>query len=197
MLTRQRKTMAMVLCLLFPCNCCEYVVGERDFSCTVMTKELLVAEVERCISGSSGGESQLTATNLVDLCLDYDVDICFVIAQAHVESHFGTRGMAQKTHSVFNVGAGDGYQYDAIQKIYKYEHPDSSVAPYLDLLTASYLVEGRTEHDLMHDFTTPNGKRYATNPEYEKKLRYRYAQFKKDTRILELQSMMRCDTCGN
>lgn len=188
-----RKILMFALCVLIPCCCYELLMGERDFSCPGLVKTQLVDEVSRYIDEASGGKSMLTATHLVDQCLEYDVDICFVLAQAHVESHFGTEGLARRTHSVFNVGAGDGCSYDTLNERYLYTHPDSSVVPYLELLTTRYLVNDKTEKDLMKCFATPGGKRYASNVDYEKKLRRRYDVLVKSTKIKELQERVTCN----
>ena len=83
--------------------------------------------------------SCMNGLSLLRGCEEYDVDIFFVLAQAQLESHYGTRGLAARTNSVFNVFAYDGHDYDRINKNGKYQHPDLSIEPYLKLLKEKYL----------------------------------------------------------
>lgn len=103
-------------------------------------------------------------------CEKYDVDLFFVLAQGQLESHFGTKGMASKTNSVFNVFAYDGHDYNKINKKGKYSHPDQSIDPYLYLLVSRYMCDGKTEQDLMVSFVDGNGSRYASSESYESSL---------------------------
>jgi flagellum-specific peptidoglycan hydrolase FlgJ len=107
---------------------------------------------------------------LVDVCSEYNFDLKFALAQGQLESHFGTAGMASKTNSVFNVGAFDNANYNKINGIYKYKHPDYSVEPYVKLVTTSYLSDKTTEKDLLIEFKNHQNKRYASNPNYENQL---------------------------
>ena len=80
-----------------------------------------------------------------------------------------------KTNSVWNVGAFDGYSADKqIRKGYGFKHPDYSIEPYLKLLTTRYLIEGKTEEELLDNFVDINGNRYASCEEYESKLRCKW-----------------------
>ena len=76
--------------------------------------------------------------NLANKLTKYNIDIKFVLAQGEVESHFGTKGMASKTNSVWNVGAFDGYDLKHIRT--KYNNPNQSIEPYLILLNKKYLI---------------------------------------------------------
>lgn len=121
--------------------------------------------------------SKLNALNLIDLCSSYNVDLRLALVQGHVESHFGTKGTAAKTNSVFNVGAYDGHSANRQKgNGFGFEHPDESVEPYLKLLTTSYLVNGRTENDLLYKFVNVHGMRYASNTKYESFLRSRWTR---------------------
>ena len=64
-------------------------------------------------------------------CEKHNIDLFFVLAQGQLESMYGTRGMAQKTNSVFNVYAYDYHEYKQINRKGKYTHPDLSIEPYL------------------------------------------------------------------
>jgi hypothetical protein len=120
--------------------------------------------------------TKLDATKLVNLCLKYEMNITFVIAQGILESHLGTKGIALYTNSVWNVGT-----YDDGQIHYTYNDPNESIEPYLKLLKNSYLIKisssgdtiSRPINQLIQDrgFTNYKGKRYASSPIYENALR--------------------------
>lgn len=154
------------------------------------TKSELVDEVQEYIN-EIAPSSDLSAIVVVNACEEYNIDIAFVLAQGHNESHFGTRGLAFKTNSVWNQGAYDGLPYDKIKKKYKYEHPDQSMRPYLSLLNRRYLVDGKTEYDMFDNFVDVNGSRYASYTKYEQELKMRYDEIKKNTKLDSLILMMR------
>ncbi len=134
-------------------------------------REELAIEVDKYIS-TVAPNADISALNVIDLCSEYNVDIRLVLAQGHVESHFATKGTAARTNSIFNVGAYDGYSAEKqIKNGYGYRHPDFSVEPYLKLLTTRYLVDGRTEDDLLDNFVDANGNRYASCTTYESMLK--------------------------
>lgn len=134
------------------------------------SREELAIEIDKYID-SVAPNADIAALNLIDLCTKYNVDIRLALVQAHIESHFGTKGTAARTNSIFNVGAFDGH--DAMTQIrngYGYKHPDFSVEPYLKLLTSRYLIDGKTEEDLLENFVDKNGSRYASSTNYEQLL---------------------------
>lgn len=134
--------------------------------------------------------SNLTGYAIVENCEKYDLDIIFVLSHAQIESNFGTRGMAAKTNSVFNVGAIDNMPYEKISDRYKYSHPDHSIEPYMRLLYANYITNGKTELDLIGRFVDKKGKRYASDEDYERKLLDLYKQIKQSTDLSLLQGEM-------
>jgi flagellum-specific peptidoglycan hydrolase FlgJ len=149
-------------------------------------KSQVVDEIDKYIE-QVAPNSALNAITLFNLCEEYGVDIKFVLAQGHIESHFGTKGMARKTNSVFNVFAFDGQEYHKISRKGKYDHPDYSIEPYLKLLKNNYMVE-KTEYDLMNKFVNMDGKRYASDPLYENKLSAKFEYISNNTRLDELVS---------
>lgn len=153
-------------------------------------KSELVKEVKVYID-SVAPTSNLTGYAIVDYSEKYDLDIKFVLAQAQIESHFGTTGMALKTNSVFNVGAYDSASYDNINGKFKYKHPDFSIEPYMQLLYKDYITGTKTELDLMAKYVNKNGQRYSSNANYENDLLNLYKSIDKTTRITELQGEMR------
>ena len=112
--------------------------------------------------------SNLRALILVEKCEELRIPITFVLAQGELESKFGTTGLAYRTNSIWNVGAYDNYDIKDIK--IKYENPNDSVEPYLNLLNSNYL-NGKTIEDLFDSFTDINGNRYATDKYYESKLK--------------------------
>lgn len=135
--------------------------------------------------------SNLRAYDVIELTSKYDIELKFVLAQAEIESHFGTRGLASRTNSVWNVGAYDGLSESDIHSKHKYQHPNESIEPYLKLLTTKYLVGGKLEVDLMKSFTTKGGSRYASAKDYEPRLKICYEYISSHTNIDELVELMR------
>lgn len=140
-------------------------------------------EINTYISKVSNGASSLSGLVVATQCLEYDIDICFVLAQGEQESHFGTQGIARKTNSVFNVFAFDGHSYNKINSNGKYNHPNDCVEPYLKLLKRDYLADGKTEFDLLHKYVNKNGARYASAESYEDSLCNKMNKIKSETRI--------------
>lgn len=137
-------------------------------------REALAIEVDKYIN-TVAPNADIDALNLIDLCGEYNVDLRLALVQGHVESHFGTKGTAARTNSIFNVGAYDGYSAaKQIKNGYGYKHPDYSVEPYLKLLTTKYLVDGKTEEDLLENFVDIHGHRYASCTTYESMLKSKW-----------------------
>ena len=146
-------------------------------------KNDLVNEVDNYIK-SVAPQSSLEGYVIMEECLENSIDICFVLAQGENESHFGTTGLARKTNSVFNVYAFDGLGHNEISNQGKYKHPNYSVKPYIELLKSDYLVNGKTEYDLMDgEYVNKNGARYASSETYEKSLLNKYTKIRQYTKI--------------
>lgn len=133
----------------------------------VFFTEKLIDEVSKYINKYSENSSKLDVEYLIEMCDYYKIDIKFVLAQAQLESQFGTKGLAAKTNSVFNVGAHDDGTI-----LNTYSHPNKSIEPYMLLLKTQYIKQGKTEYDLIKkkQFVNYGGKRYATCPSYEQRL---------------------------
>ena len=108
--------------------------------------------------------SVMNGIAFVNKCDEYNMNLFFVIAQAQVESSFATKGLGQKMNSAFNVKAYDG---KGSKYMDKYDHPDDSIEPYIILVKKNYMGDSKTEMDLMNNYVNFEGKRYATNPDYE------------------------------
>ena len=150
------------------------------------SKDSLVTAIDNYII-TTAPESTVDGLFLLNKCQEYNVDLVFVLAQATLESHFGTTGMAKKTNSVFNVGAYDGKSSHTISSKYKYENPNLSIDPYLTLLNDSYL-EGKSEEELLSNFVNKDGKRYASYKNYEKELQIIIKRIEDDTDIVKAYS---------
>jgi len=144
----------------------------------------LVSEVKR-ITNDIVPESELDFEYLVQKCEEYKIDIIFVIAQGILESHLGTRGKAAETHSVWNVGT-----YDNGQILYRYNHPNESIEPYLKLLKERYLVD-KDLCNLVQDkgYINNNGKRFASARGYENSLRQLMVRIDMETSIKMYQEI--------
>ena len=146
-------------------------------------KDAVVESIDKYID-SIAPKSCLNGIVVFEMCEKYDVDIMFVLAQGQIESHFGTAGIAAKTNSVWNVMAFDGRSAsDMIAKGHGYEHPDYSVEPYLVLITTKYMVNGKTEKDLMNNYVSSSGHRYASSKTYETAMTNTYNRIKNTTNI--------------
>lgn len=139
-------------------------------------KDSLISEVNKYFK-LTYPTTKLTAENLVNKCLEYDIDIIFVLAQGKIESGFGTAGKASVTNSVWNVGT-----FDNGTVLYRYAHADESIEPYLKLLKNTYLIEITNNGDTISkkswelikrkNFTSYHGYRYATAKGYEALMRH-------------------------
>ena len=150
------------------------------------SKDSLVAAIDNYII-TTAPESTVDGLFLLNKCQEYNVDLVFVLAQATLESNFGTTGMAKKTNSVFNIGAYDGKSIYAISSKYKYENPNLSIDPYLTLLNDSYL-DGKSEEELLNNFVNKHGKRYASYKNYEKELQIIIKKIEDNTDIVKAYS---------
>lgn len=169
-------------------NNTSYVISIYKENCLLdyyASKQKLVREVDKYIK-SVAPKSCVNGLAIVDACIEYNIDIKFVLAQGKIESHFGTAGLASKTHSIFNVLAYDGRSASDMKKNgHAYSHPDLSIRPFLKLLTEKYLVNGKTEKNLMKSYVSSSGHRYASNRSYESELTNTYLEIERTTQISE------------
>jgi hypothetical protein len=159
-----------------------YISKVRNYS-----KEKLIDEVDFYMKSIAPTE-KLDARLLVHLCDQYEMDITFVIAQAILESHIGTKGRAIRTNSVWNVGT-----YDNGITHYTYPSPNESIEPYLKLLKKRYMIKITARGDTLQrdignlivdsGFVNHEGKRFATSPVYESFLRYWLLQIQMNSKI--------------
>lgn len=113
----------------------------------------------------------------------YNINILLMLSQANLESHFGTRGKASNTHSVFNVGT-----FDNGVVILTYNNPNESIEPYAKLLSEKYNINKNTDLDsLLHKgrFKNIDGYRFATSKSYERRLKQIVKYIKQEYKIEE------------
>lgn len=112
---------------------------------------------------------------LVEYSLKYNIDLCFMMAQTAIETGFGTAGAGRPSsrHSLFGVCK-------------RYSNYDKAVEDYCKLLRKSYLGKRKTEYDLMKNYVTLGGDRYAASRGYEQKLSKEYKRIRNKTQIYEL-----------
>lgn len=112
---------------------------------------------------------------LVNHSLKYNIDICFMMAQTTIETGFGTAGAGRPTsrHSLFGVCK-------------RYSNYNNAIEDYCKLLRRSYLGNTKTEYDLMKNYVTLSGARYAGNRGYERELKAEYKRIRNRTQIYEL-----------
>jgi len=159
-----------------------YISKVRNYS-----EEKLIREVDVYMKSIAPTE-KLNSTLLVQLCSKYEIDITLVIAQAILESHIGTKGLATQTNSVWNVGS-----YDNGKIHYSYLNQNESIEPYLKLIKERYLIKITAQGDTLQreirsliadrGYVNFEGKRYATSPTYENLLRYWIIRVQMDSKI--------------
>ena len=140
-------------------------------------KNKLIEQVENYIYKNFPKTHKTIPTLLVEIGLQNEVDISFMMAQTQIETSFGTAGAGKEAsrRSLFGVAKR------------KYGSYDDAISDYVALLKKSYLTKGRTEKDLMRKYTTTSGYKYAGNPNYEAELRGAYNTINKKTNIGVLQ----------
>lgn len=108
---------------------------------------------------------KLSPEALVLAAYENDFDLPMMLAQAHQESCFGMTPRARRTNSVFSVGL-----YDSGKNACTYDTQDDSIQSYIDLLKNDYMLDGKSELDLLKPkaFVNYRGHRYAQDPNYEK-----------------------------
>jgi flagellum-specific peptidoglycan hydrolase FlgJ len=158
-------------------------------------EDQLIHEVDSFIK-KTAPKCKLSSEFLVKKCLEYDIDISFVIAQGILESHLGTKGLATTTNSVWNVGTFDDGQIK-----YTYKTANESLEPYLILLKEKYLIRltakgdtiSRNIYHLTKDkgYVNLHGKRYATAVGYEAALRKTLISVNLQTSISMYQSVIK------
>ena len=145
-----------------------YGINNIDYK-NILNKEKLVKEyISNILSkhGKTLSDLRFNPDNLVLASYQYDYDLPLLLAQLQMESHFGTTKRAQRTNSMFSVGA-----YDNGKDVVKYSNQDASIIPYIKLIKKDYMFDGQKDVDqILQNFVNHDGNRYASNPNYESDL---------------------------
>lgn len=150
----------------------------KDSILTLKTqlKKELIDETEKWIKKKHPNSHQGIPSYLVEVGLEKDIDICFMMSQTQLETNYGQLGIGKMNSkkSLFGV-----YR--------RFPNYHESIDYYSNLLLTSYLVNGKTENDLMKNYVNKNGKRYAENRKYESHLIKVYKEIVNMTNIQKLQ----------
>ena len=127
---------------------------KNNLKTVLILRENLINEVDEYIRYVAP-RSKMSATNIIDICLQYEYDITMLLCQGHLETHFGTTGI-----NVFGI-AGK-----------RYTHPDQAVQDYVKLMSSKYIINRSTEEVLRAGVNMENNKKvkYAGNPNYGREL---------------------------
>lgn len=119
------------------------------------------------LNGKNPEMIKLSAKHIVKMCEKYNFPLPLLLAQAHLESHFGTTPRAIRTNSVFSVGS-----YDDGRDVYQPSSQNHSVENYIKTIQKYYLAD-KTIDELLQDgnFINHQGNRYASDKNYERKIR--------------------------
>lgn len=139
-------------------------------------KTMLINSVYNYIAEFAPSMAPKVANDMVEVSLDKDFNICFMLAQAQIETHFGRYGSGQTRKSIFGANGRFGSYRECIEK-------------YVDLVQNKYLGPEKTEQHLLQNYVTVRGGyRYAGNKNYEPELKNVYNQILAKTDIKQLQN---------
>jgi len=99
------------------------------------------------------------------------VPLPLVLAQGQFESKMGTKGRSPKNNP-FNIGEYDG------KTVIKFNSTENGVQAYFNIIASRYLIS-KSISQLMNNFTNLNAHRYASDPNYEKKLKRQMGYIKR------------------
>lgn len=139
-------------------------------------KQEMVDEMSRFVTKQAPSAHPSIPTHLVETALEYDIDLAFMAAQTQLETNFGTAGMGRPTsrYSLFGVCS----RYNSYQE---------AIDGYGSLMRRKYLVNGKTEADMLKCFVNKDGYRYAKEG-YEIKLGKYYSGVLSKTKLKEIQA---------
>lgn len=143
------------------------------------TRQELIKEVTSYIENSHDKFDKKVGVYFVDQFIDNNIDLCFGLAQAKIETNFGSLGAGKSRKSMFGV-------YNRNYKSY-----EDCIDHYLSNLHKNYINDSRDIHVLMKNYTTHSGHRYAEDLDYERKLTAQYKIIRTSTRIEYLESQYR------
>jgi len=151
-----------------------YNMSDEDYELFLEKVDAVGKEIDRILGyrGQSKDDIDFSIENLVYQCYKYNFDLPLAMAQAHWESHYGTTSRAQRTKSMFSVGSYDNGHNASI-----YDTMDDCIEPYIKIMLRDFMQNGtRSADDILNpgEFYRLFGRkkaRYASDPEYEGKIR--------------------------
>lgn len=135
--------------------------------------ELLKREIDTYIDNNAKKNHNI-AQSLIDNAIKYDLDICFMMAQAEQETCYGNTGIGKSKKSMFGVVSRSYNTYE------------ECIEDYSLLIRNSYLGNRKTEKHLMDNFVSLSGYRYAEQG-YESSIKKRFKKIKNSTNIDKYQ----------
>lgn len=103
-----------------------------------------ISEVDTYIN-KYAPRSKMTGEHIVISCIDADFDITLLMAQAHLETHFG---QANSRNNVFGLAKK------------RYEHPDSAVVDYINLMQSRYIKNRTVDEALKSNLNVEGSSKY-------------------------------------
>lgn len=114
-------------------------------------------------------KSPMKAKDIIEAADTYHISPTFIMAVAQAESRFMTDPDARRARA-YNSPFGMG-NYDDGRNLFHFKDTREAVFAYARLIRNEYLVNGRTENDLVSkdgsSFVNYAGNRYASKPDYE------------------------------
>lgn len=156
--------------------------GNENYAMLYPDKTLTMDQIQKYIDHKSGGKSPVKATDIVSVAEKTGVPVELLLVQAAVESRFGTTGRSNRTKNIYNWGNTDGGDVlSAGEEQDRYNRYMKSfidgMETYASRMAKLYKPESGDWSELIEGSFVQNpsgnapGSRYATDPDYEKKLR--------------------------
>lgn len=118
---------------------------------------------------------------LVKMAYDNNYDLPMLMAAIHLESHFGVTDRAKRTNSPCSIGCWD----NGDNRI-RFMDQEEGIEYYIQIMKKNY-IRGRDIGTVLQNGNLVNGigKRYASDKNYERKLRYLRSNILKMFPVLE------------
>lgn len=140
-------------------------------------RQELVNEVDKYISKKAYRQRfhKDISEHLVEVSLKNNFDIAFAMAQAEIETCYGTTGIGISRRSMYGV-------------YITYKNLNASTDYYINMIQQKYLGNKRSINDLIKNYVTLKGsKRYSSNIKYESLLKKKWKDISTNTKISRLQ----------
>ena len=149
----------------------EYAALQNDSTRLPNKLEPLTKCITKYITaqGHKFNEIKFSPEHIIEACERTGFDLPLLLAQMQCESNFGLNGArCKETNSPFSVGL-----YDNGKNVCRYASQDDAIDSYIRLMQNNYLVNGKSVDELLAPggFVNKDGNRYASDPQYEQKIR--------------------------